>query len=46
MNEPIRITEVPTEYRVSIEGDKLYVWNDGNGRGYDLETLAPYTDDD
>lgn len=46
MHEPVRIRELPDEYKISIDGDTITVWNDGNGSKYSVEDLAPFTDPD
>lgn len=46
MHEPIRVRGLPDEYEITIDGDTITVWNDGNGTKYPLEDLAPFTDDD
>ena len=46
MRPPVEVKELPEEYRVSIEGDKIYVWDGHNGAGHSLESLAPFTDMD
>jgi hypothetical protein len=46
MHPAVEIKELPEEYRISIEGDRIMVWNGRNGSGYSIEKLAPFTDDD